>query len=136
MTASWFCPHCAMKVSDSPAPLRAMRCPACLLVIGAGRATITPSAEAGERAHSSAAGILRGQATRAEGAERDRGEVFAALRSVARREGCPSLGRLRMLDYARHAEGDASLPPLADVIATFGGWKSATRRSPEAKLPL
>ncbi len=132
----WFCPHCAMEIARSVSPPPAGRCPACLLVIGRGRATDTPSAEAGERAHSSAAGILRGRAARSDGAVRERDEVMAALREAARAQGCPSVGRLRMLDYAQRAADDPQLPSVADVIATFGGWKAATRMAPESKLPL
>lgn len=133
-----YCPHCAMLLTeaDGPWPIPARRCTFCDLLIGEGRATTTPAAEAGERAHASAAGVMRGRAAAAHGEILDRETVLDALEDVARLEGCTSLGRLRMLDYARHAALDPALPSVASVVATFGGWKSATRGSDRSTVRL
>ncbi len=127
-----------MAVADTsePWPVPAARCPCCHLVIGTARATDEPRGEAGERAHASAAGVMRGIAARADGKVLDHDVILAALGRVAVDEGCPSIGRLRMLDYAKHAEADKDLPPIADVIATFGGWKAATRGDEAAAYKL
>lgn len=70
--------------------------------------------------------MLASSARRADGAVIDHGRVARALQRVATREGC-ALDRLRMLDYETHTKNDEKLPPLADVLATFGGWKKARR---------
>lgn len=126
-----YCPHCSMAVADDDRPFPTQRCRHCRLVIGANRASLVPSAEAGERAHASAAGVMRGQAIRDDGKVLDRHQVIADLRTVADAHGCPSVGRLRMLDYAEYVATRPDLPTVADVIATFGGWKVATREAPE-----
>lgn len=133
-----YCPHCAMLVADAdgPWPVPARRCTFCDLLIGTGRATAAPAAEAGERAHASAAGVMRGRAVAACGEVLDREAVLDALEAIALEEGCTSLGRLRMLDYARHAARDESLPSVASVVATFGGWKAATRGTDRATMRL
>jgi len=118
-----------MLLGDHPKgyPSRPLRCEYCRLVIGAGRARDVPEAsEFGARAHSSAAGMLASSARRACGDVLDHERVAHALRRVASRQGC-ALDRLRMLDYETHAKSDSDLPPLADVLATFGGWKKARR---------
>lgn len=117
-------------------PVPAMRCPFCDLLIGEGRGTAQPAAEAGERAHASAAGVMRGRAVAAQGEVLDQAHILDALERIARVEGCTSLGRLRMLDYARHAARDQALPSVASVVATFGGWKAATRMTERANLRL
>jgi hypothetical protein len=116
-----------------PFPARAERCPYCRLVIGAGRCKPEPEAtESGARAHSSAAGMLASAARRADGDILDSELIAVALRDVAARRNCP-LDRLRMLDYQEESQADPSLPVLADVLATFGGWKRA-RRSADAQM--
>jgi hypothetical protein len=118
-----------MSLGDHPTgyPSHPMRCEYCRLVIGAGRARDVPEAsEFGARAHSSAAGMLASSARRADGDVLDHSRVADALRRVASRQGC-ALDRLRMLDYETHAKSDETLPALADVLATFGGWKKARR---------
>jgi hypothetical protein len=118
-----------MSLGDHPTgyPSQPMRCEYCRLVIGAGRARDVPEAsEFGARAHSSAAGMLASSARRACGEVLDPKRVATALRRVATRQGC-ALDRLRMLDYETHTKADDELPPLADVLATYGGWKKARR---------
>jgi hypothetical protein len=104
-----------------------MRCPHCRLVIGAGRARAESDGEHGARAHGSAAGVVANAARRDDGEVLDRDVVLDALQEVAGDVGCP-LDRLRMLDY-QEAARDSTLPRLADVIATFGGWKQARREA-------
>jgi hypothetical protein len=118
-----------MSLGDHPSgfPSQPLRCEYCRLVIGCGRARDVPEAsEFGARAHSSAAGMLASQARRADGDVLDHQRVAEALRLVATRQRC-ALDRLRMLDYETHAQSDETLPALADVLATFGGWKKARR---------
>jgi hypothetical protein len=106
-----------------------MRCPHCRLVIGAGRARAgSDDGEHGARAHGSAAGVVANAARREDGEVLDRERVLGALQEVAGDVGCP-LDRLRMLDYQEEAARDGTLPRLADVIATFGGWKRARREA-------
>lgn len=118
-----------MSLGDHPTgyPSEPMRCEYCRLVIGERRARDVPEgSEFGARAHSSAAGMLASSARRADGEVLDHSRVAAALQRVASRQGC-ALDRLRMLDYETHTKNDDTLPPLADVLATFGGWKKARR---------
>jgi hypothetical protein len=118
-----------MSLGNRPTgyPSEPMRCEYCRLVIGCGRARDVPEAsEFGARAHSSAAGMLASSARRADGDVLDHGLVADALSRVASLQGC-ALDRLRMLDYETHQKADGDLPPLADVLATFGGWKKARR---------
>lgn len=113
-------------------PPQPQRCGYCHLIIGVGRAHDVPDAnEFGERAHSSAAGMLASDARRADGDVLPHDVVAQALSRVAAQQGC-ALDRLRMLDYEAHRQTDPSLPSLADVLATFGGWKKARRHADEA----
>jgi hypothetical protein len=126
-----------MLLGDHPLgfPSAPLRCEYCRLVIGEGRARDVPEAsEFGARAHSSAAGMLASSARRADGDVLDHERVASALRLVAARQGC-ALDRLRMLDYETYAKADPDIPALADVLATFGGWKKA-RRAAEAEVEV
>lgn len=133
--AGAYCPHCHLLVergARTPWPTIPMRCPHCQLLIGAGRSRSQPSGEPG--AKGTAAGVFSRQAKRHE----DDGEqtnspeeVLDAIRAVAGTVG-QRPERLLMVDYQQVAAGDPDIPPLSDVFATFGSWKSARRQAAEA----
>jgi hypothetical protein len=111
-------------------PHQPLRCPHCRLLVGAGRARPTPSAEPGARG--SAAGVFAHEAKRAAGApEASKGEVRQAIRQVAEDEG-QRPERLLMVDYQQRASDDEQLPALADVFAAYGSWKRARRAAAES----
>lgn len=116
------CPHChlALEGWDRRA---AGRCPNCRLVVGPGRAIDAPPAGAPGRAVSAAA-LLGLRAHREDGKVLDREVVVEGLREAARIAECP-LSELRMVDYAQLEQDGAEVIPLADLLATFGGWKPA-----------
>ena len=116
------CPHCHLVLDgwDRRAP---GRCPHCRLVVGAGRTLDTPPAGAPGRAVSAAA-LLGLRAHREDGNVLERDDVVAGLREAARLAGRP-LSELRMVDYAQMEQDGVPVIPLADLLATFGGWKPA-----------
>lgn len=130
--ATAFCPHCALDLASDVAlpypPSTAVRCRHCRLVVGPGRAKSSSAGAAGGRG--AAAGRYASEARRAAkgGAPSDPEVVLAAVRAVA-----GQIGRrpheVRMLEYRELAETQSDLPPLADVIATFGSWKAAIARA-------
>jgi hypothetical protein len=130
--ATAYCPHCALDLAadvELPYPQQtAVRCRHCRLVVGPGRAKASPEGAAGGRG--AAAGRYASEARRAAkgGEAGDPDAVLAAVRIVAE-----AVGRrpheVRMLEYRELAEQRGDLPPLADVIATFGSWKSAIARA-------
>jgi hypothetical protein len=106
-------------------PRRPLRCPHCRLLVGAGRARPTPSAEPGARG--SAAGVFAHEAKRAGGeSDASKDDVRRAIRRVAEEAG-QRPERLLMVDYQQRASDDQSLPDLSDVFATYGSWKRARR---------
>lgn len=131
-----YCPHCHLLIERSvgaPWPARPVRCAHCQLLIGAGRSRTEPSGEPG--AKGTAAGVFSRQAKR-HGDEddlprRSPGEVLESIRAVAGIVG-ERPDRLLMVDYQQVAVVDSRIPPLSDVFATFGSWKSARRQAAEA----
>lgn len=130
--ATVYCPHCAMDLAkdvELPYPGDgATRCRHCRLVVGPGRARSSPEGVVGGRG--AAAGRYASEARRAAkgGAPSDPEVVVAAVRRVAEHVGRRA-HEVRMLEYREHSEQDDQLPPLADVIATFGSWKAAIARA-------
>ena len=126
------CPHCHLLVEREvvePWPPAPVRCPHCRLLIGAGRSLAAPSDEPG--AKGTAAGIFSRRAKRGEaedGASPER--VLQAIREVAAEIG-ERPERLLMVDYQQYAAADHDLPPLRDVFAAFGSWKTARRQAAE-----
>lgn len=116
------CPHCHLVLDDWDRR-QAGRCSHCRLVIGAGRTLDAPPAGAPGRAVSAAA-LLGLRAHREDGKVLDRDAVVEGLRHAARIAGSP-LSELRMVDYAQLEQDGADVIPLADLLATYGGWKPA-----------
>ena len=110
-----------------------LRCPHCRLLVGAGRAGPTPSAEPGARG--SAAGVFAHEAKRA-GGEGDASKRTSARRSARGRESGARPERLLMVDYQQRASGDESLPALSTVFAAYGSWKRARRAAATARAEL
>lgn len=127
-----YCPHCALDLAtdvELPYPKgQAVRCRHCRLVVGPGRGIADPETAAGGRG--AAAGRYASEARRAakNGQPSDPEKVLAAVRSVAAQVGRRP-HEVRMLEYRELAERQTDLPPLADVIATFGSWKAAIARA-------
>jgi hypothetical protein len=113
------CPHCASVLPDV-VQQQAVRCPACRLVVGAGRAV---PADRTERRAGAAAGVLS-NAARRDASPVDPAVAIKGIRAVAAKEG-GSPARLRLLDYQALAEPEH--PEPASIIATFGSWKAACR---------
>ncbi len=128
-----FCPHCHLLMERDVGerwPRRPLRCPHCRLLVGAGRARPTPSAEPGARG--SAAGVFAHEAKRAGGeSDASKDDVRRAIRRVAEEAG-QRPERLLMVDYQQRASDDQSLPDLSDVFAAYGSWKRARRAAAEA----
>ena len=131
-TVGAYCPHChllAERGARTPWPVMPVRCPHCQLLIGAGRSRSEPSGEPG--AKGTAAGVFSRQAKRHENGDepaRSPDEVMLAIRTVAgTRDERPE--RLLMVDYQQLAAEDPDIPPLSDVFAAFGSWKSARRQA-------
>lgn len=100
-----------------------MRCAACRLIVGAGRA-VRGGPEAGSSRAGAASG-LEGRRARALGAAPvEHGAVVAALRDVAGHHGV-RVAELRMIDYRNALAGGHPGPTLAEVMATFGSWRTA-----------
>ncbi len=124
---SAFCPHCLLPIAEGvdegfpPAP---MRCPHCRLSIAATRARLDIGEDGVVPASGSAAGVLANAARRADAEAVSDDEVVRALRQVAEATGS-SVGRLRMIDYQRIADPDPSLPSVASIVESCGGWKRA-----------
>jgi hypothetical protein len=116
------CPHCHLALEGWDRRV-AGRCPNCRLVVGPGRAIDAPPTGAPGRAVSAAA-LLGLRAHREDGKVLDREVVVEGLREAARIAACP-LSELRMVDYAQLEQDGAGVVPLADLLATFGGWKPA-----------
>ncbi len=115
-----YCPHCHLQLKDWE-PARPANCPHCRLVIGAHRSLERPPEGVPGRAVSASALLaLRQEA----GTKRAPDEVVVALRCAARSLSRP-ISELRMVDYAELERQGGALVPLADVLATFGGWKPA-----------
>ncbi len=131
-----YCPHCHLLVERgvrAPWPDRPLRCAHCQLLIGAGRSRTQPSGEPG--AKGTAAGVFSRRAKR-HGDEDDDpttspDEVLEGIRTVAGAMG-ERPERLLMVDYQQLAVVDPDIPPLSDVFAAFGSWKSARRQAAEA----
>lgn len=119
------CPHCRMPLGSvlPPYPPGAMPCMHCRLLIAAGRAQLGDGVA---RANGAAAGILVARARRESGEVIDADVVVRAFALVAGELDC-NLERLRMLDYEIASQRNPDLPCLADIIATFGGWKKACK---------
>jgi hypothetical protein len=127
--ADAYCPHCHLlierKVGEGDWPEEPLRCQHCRLLVGAGRARPTPSAEPGARG--SAAGVFAHEAKRAAGnGDASKDEVCKAIRDVAEEVGSRP-ERLLMVDYQQRATDDDKLPTLTDVFAAYGSWKRARR---------
>jgi len=111
-----------------------MRCPHCQLLIGAGRSRSEPTGAPG--AKGTAAGVFSRQAKR-HGEDEEEAEthtpeeVLDAIRATAQAVG-ERPERLLMVDYQQLAVVDSDIPPLSQVFAAFGSWKSARRRAAEA----
>jgi len=58
-------------------------------------------------------------------------QVLEAIRDTARTVG-ERPERLLMVDYQQLAVVDPEIPPLSQVFAAFGSWKSARRRAAES----
>ena len=123
-----YCPHCHLLIEKKVSkawPDEPQRCQHCRLLVGAGRARPTPSAEPGARG--SAAGVFAHEAKRAGGDENvPKEDVCAAIRQVADAIGSRP-ERLLMVDYQQRASDDESLPTLSTVFAAYGSWKRARR---------
>lgn len=135
-----YCPHCHLLVQQgagAPWPPAPIRCPHCQLLIAAGRSRAEPSGAPG--AKGTAAGVFSRQAKRH---GQDEGEiethtpeqVLEAIRAAARVVG-ERPERLLMVDYQQLAAVDPEIPPLSQVFAAFGSWKSARRQAAEAARP-
>jgi hypothetical protein len=131
-----YCPHCHLLVQPdvmTPWPALPVRCPHCQLLIGTGRSRSAPSGERG--AKGTAAGVFSRQAKRREDEDdqepKSPAEVLIAIRTVAGTIG-QRPERLLMVDYQQLAVVDPQIPPLSDVFAAFGSWKSARRQAADA----
>lgn len=113
------CPHRVVSLPNSWSEYHAGRCPACRLLIGAGRAVSEDEAGGG-----TATGFVANAARRSNSEAGDIAVVLAALRRAAHITGCP-VERLRMTDYDRIAAADEALPSLGVVLATSATWKTA-----------
>ena len=132
-----YCPHCHLLVERdviAPWPALPVRCPHCQLLIGAGRSRSEPSRTPG--AKGTAAGVFSRQAKRHGDDDHDEpkspDKVLVAIRMVAGAMG-ERPERLLMVDYQQLAVVDPGIPPLSDVFAAFGSWKSARRQAAEAR---
>lgn len=130
---SAYCPHCHLRIEAevaTPWPPAPRRCPHCHLLIGAGRSRAEPSEEPG--AKGTAAGVFSRQAKRHGGDEggASHATILAAIRSAATEVG-QRPERLLMVDYQQLSVSNTDLPPLHDVFAAFGSWKSARSRAAE-----
>ncbi|MDQ3644693.1 MAG: hypothetical protein M3356_04200 [Actinomycetota bacterium] len=131
-----YCPHCHLLVEGSvrpPWPAVPVRCAHCQLLIGVGRSRTAPSGEPGTKG--TAAGVFSRRAKR-QGEEdddppRSSNEVLDGIRAVAGIIG-ERPERLLMVDYQQLALLDPQIPPLSDVFAAFGSWKSARKHAAEA----
>ncbi len=124
--AAALCPHCSSRMGFStPGPATTARCPACRLIVAAGRAVDAGQVEAHGR--SSAAGAALNAARRHAADPIDPDAVTEAIRACARELGVAPQ-RLRMLDYQDRCVG-STRPTLAQIVATSGSWKAACRRS-------
>jgi hypothetical protein len=127
-----YCPHCHLLVETDaklPWPPAPVNCPHCRLLIAAGRARPEVPHQAGARG--AAAGVFSSRAKRqAEGPEVGEEEIVAGIRRVAEIVG-DRPERLLMIDYQQRCAASPDLPPLADVLATYGSWKSARRAAAE-----
>ena len=134
-TTGAYCPHCHLLIERdvrAPWPVRPVRCAHCQLLIGAGRSRTEPAPRPG--AKGTAAGVFSRRAKR-HGDEnghppRSPDEVLEGIRAVAGTRG-ERPERLLMVDYQQLAVVDPEIPPLSDVFAAFGSWKSARRRAAE-----
>ncbi len=119
--AVMLCPHCKARldVHDLVGPTR---CGSCRLIVGPGRAL---PAETGAASHvHAAAGALANFARRAGASPVDPDVVTAALQGTAEELGI-RVDRLRMIDYRQALARGGSRPSLAEVMATFGTWRTA-----------
>ena len=132
-TSGGYCPHCSLLVDRVGAeswPAVPLRCPHCQLLIGAGRGLSAPSQDPGGRG--TAAGVFSRQAKRDENdVAVPPGRVLDAICRAADELG-QRPERLLMVDYQQLAAVDSELPPLRDVFAAFGSWKSARREAADA----
>ncbi len=116
------CPHCAATLTPQAA-VGAVRCGECRLVVGPGRA-LSEERTAARPGVGAAAGHVAARA-RHTGADAVAPEqISAALRRVADDLGV-RVEALRMVDYRRAATARLGSPTLAEVMATFGNWRSA-----------
>lgn len=127
-----FCPHCHLLVENDvklPWPPEPVNCPHCRLLIAMGRARAEAPQKAGARG--AAAGVFSSRAKRQpDGPAVAEEEIVAGIRRVADLMG-DRPERLLMIDYQQRSAASPDLPPLADVLATYGSWKSARRAAAE-----
>lgn len=127
-----YCPHCHLLVetdAELPWPPAPLNCPHCRLLIAAGRARADAPQQAGARG--AAAGVFSSRAKRQpEGPAVGRDEIVAGIRRVAELVG-ERPERLLMIDYQQRCAASPDLPPLSDVLAAYGSWKSARRAAAE-----
>jgi len=128
--AEAYCPHCHLLIAKTAGkrwPATAIRCPHCHLLVGAGRAQSQPSSAPG--AKGAAAGVFRREAKRsATEPLYSPDEVLAGIRRAASLLSVPT-ERLLMVEYQQLSVVEDGLPPLSDVLATFGSWKGARRQA-------
>lgn len=122
------CPHCLLIIADEGGdrfPPVLMRCPHCRLTVAPGRARFDVADHSGSSG--SAAGLLVNAARRTTDGEVATPEAIeTAVRNAAETLGVP-VGRLRMIDYQRVANGDSTMPGLASILDVHGSWKRARR---------
>lgn len=123
MPVTLHCPHCAAALPPSSAST-ATRCPACRLIVGAGRALTAEQADHRVENVGGRSGTIA-SAARSSGARSvDADDVHAALQEVACKFGV-RVERLRLADYDTACRTHPALPSVGEVLATFGGWKRA-----------
>ncbi|UTI65392.1 hypothetical protein NBH00_04065 [Paraconexibacter antarcticus] len=121
------CPHCLLVIADEGGdrfPPVLMRCPHCRLTVAPGRARFDVGDHTGSSG--SAAGLLVNAARRTDGEVTSPEAIEVAVRHAAETLEVP-VGRLRMIDYQRVANGDDTMPGLASILDTHGSWKRARR---------
>lgn len=132
LSSGAYCPHCHLLVETDaqlPWPPAPLNCPHCQLLIAAGRARADEPQKAGARG--AAAGVFSSRAKRRPGGPAvGKEEIVAGIRRVAESVG-DRPERLLMVDYQQRCAASPELPPLADVLAAYGSWKSARRAAVE-----
>lgn len=116
------CPHCSARLDEAPSG-GPTRCGACRLIVGPGRGVPAPEGE-DVSGVSLASGALANVARRAEVDPIEPQVVTSALRQVAAHLGV-RVAELRLVDYRHALAGGVPGPTLAEVMATFGTWRTA-----------